>query len=437
MWSQGLKKCFKGSHSGFTFLFPSIFAFFIALPVGQIFNFRTVVMPPLSSQAQAKTLSSFTHSDRSHRIAVTAFFFIFGFCFASWASRIPVIQHELGLTETQLGVVLFALPIGLFISLPVSGWLISRQGSKKVVCIAALSYACILVAIGFTEKIYQLVAVLFVFGFAGNMGNISVNTQAVGVEYLYKRNIMASFHGIWSLAGFAGAAVGTLMNGLQIDPGYHFLIVLTFSIAIFLTAARFLLNKDPETKEDAPVLALPHKSLISLGLIAFCSMLCEGAMFDWSGIYFKKVVLAKPSLVTAGYTAFMSTMALSRFVADYFTFKYGFKRIIQLSGLTVMVGLLLAVLFPNVYMATVGFLLVGVGVSSIVPLVYSAAGKSKILSPGVALASVSTISFFGFLIGPPLIGLLAGISSLRLSFAVIAVMGLIVTIIASISKDKY
>lgn len=394
-------------------------------------------MPALLSPAQPVMLKTHTYSNRSHRIAAAVFFFIFGFCFASWASRIPVIQQKLGLSETQLGMVLFALPIGLFISLPVSGWLVSRKGSKKVVCIAALGYACILVTLGFAEKTFQLVLALFAFGFAGNMGNISVNTQAVGVESLYKRNIMASFHGIWSLAGFSGAAAGSLMNGLGIAPGYHFLIVLTFVVSIFLVAARFLLHKDNQAKENPPFFALPHKSLLSLGLIAFCSMLCEGAMFDWSGIYFKKVILAKPSLVGAGYTAFMSTMALSRFVADYFTSKYGFTRIVQASGLIIMAGLSLAVLMPYLYTAIAGFLLTGIGVSSIVPLVYSAAGKSKILSPGIALASVSTISFFGFLIGPPLIGVLAGISSLRLSFAVIALMGLSVSVLATISKEKY
>lgn len=377
-----------------------------------------------------------TYSNRAHRIAVAAFFFIFGFCFASWASRIPVIQQKLGLTDTELGLILFSLPAGLFISLPISGWLVSRKGSKTIVCVAAIAYSCILVGLGFANETFQLIAALFAFGFAGNMGNIAVNTQAVGVEQLYKRNIMASFHGIWSLAGFSGAAFGTFMNGAGITPGYHFLSVLTFSVCVFVVAARFLVQQDRKTDENPPLFALPHKSLLTLGLIAFCSMLCEGAMFDWGGIYFKKVVLAKPSLVGVGYTAFMSTMALSRFFADYFTSRYGFKRIIQVSGIIIMVGLLLAVLMPQIYTAIAGFLLVGVGVSSIVPLVYSAAGRSKILSPGIALASVSTISFFGFLIGPPLIGLLAGIASLRLSFAVIALMGLIVSILATITKNR-
>jgi MFS family permease len=378
-----------------------------------------------------------TYSNKAHRLAVAAFFFIAGFCFASWASRIPTIQQKLGLSEPELGVVLFALPVGLLISLPLSGWLVSRKGSKAIAGIAVASYACILVTLGLAEKTSHLVAGLFCFGLAGNMSNISVNTQAVGVEALYKRNIMGSFHGIWSLAGFTGAAFGSFLSGLGLVPAHHFTVVLIIAMLIFLVAFRYLISTDVQAKEATPMFAVPDKSLLTLGLIAFCSMLCEGAMFDWSGIYFKKVVMAKPSLVGAGYTAFMSTMALSRFAADYFTYKYGFKLIIQVSGLIIMSGLSLAVLFPGFYTSVIGFLLVGVGVSSIVPLVYSAAGRSKQLSPGIALASVSTISFFGFLIGPPLIGLLAGISSLRLSFAVIAFMGLAVTVLATINKEKY
>lgn len=391
---------------------------------GSLLIFSTIIMTP-------------TFSNRAYRFAVAAFFFILGFCFASWASRIPLIQQKLALSDVELGVVLFALPAGLFVSLPISGWLVSRKGSKNVVCFASITYGCILVTLGLAESTFQLVAGLFCFGLAGNMCNIAVNTQAVGVEALYQRNIMASFHGIWSLAGFTGAAFGTFLSGLHIVPSVHFTFVLIISILIFLPSSRFLIVKDAQVKEHPPLFAMPDKSLLKLGLIAFCSMLCEGAMFDWSGIYFKKVVEAPSSLVGAGYTAFMSTMALSRFVADYFTSRYGFKRIIQVSGLLIMTGLLLAVILPRFPTALAGFFLVGTGVSSIVPLVYSAAGKSKILSPGIALASVSTISFFGFLIGPPLIGLLAGISSLRLSFAVIALMGLSVTILATINKEKY
>lgn len=371
---------------------------------------------------------------KQHRHAVTAFFFLFGFCFASWASRIPAIQQNLHLNEATLGLVLFALPAGLFVSLPIAGFLVAKYGSRTVLACSASAYAFILVAIGLAHSTMQLAIILFCFGLAGNMANISLNTQAVGVEALYKRSIMATFHGIWSLAGFAGAALGTAMVATAIVPSIHFSAVCTIAIVMLLLSFRYLLPADVKTADTQPLFAWPDKSLLTLGLIAFCSMICEGAMFDWSGVYFKKVVQVKASLVGAGYTAFMCTMAASRFVADYFTTRLGFKRVIQISGLFTTSGLLLAVALPGFVTAIIGFLLVGIGVSSIVPLVYSAAGRSSTMSPGVALAAVSTIGFLGFLFGPPAIGLLASISSLRLSFSVIALMGLSVTLLVTFSS---
>ena len=376
-------------------------------------------------------------SRKSNRIGVAAIFFIYGFTFASWASRIPSIQQKLGLSETQLGILLFTLPVGLFISLPLSGWLVTKYGSKMIVIIAAVAYSIILVLIGNVQYVYQLVIILFLFGLAGNMGNISVNTQAVGVEAIFKKPIMGSFHGIWSLAGFIGAAFGTLMIGNMVQPRIHFLFVFFICLIILVSSFKFLLKKDVVSEGAHPLFALPDRSLVVLGGIAFCSMICEGTMFDWSGIYFHKVVKAPPALIGAGYTAFMSTMAFSRFFSDHITRKIGFKKTIQLSGFLIMTGLLISVLFPYLYSALAGFLLVGAGVSSIVPQVYSAAGKSKKLSPGIALAAVSSIGFLGFLIGPPLIGVLAGISSLRLSFTIIAFMGLMVTVLVSVTKESY
>jgi MFS family permease len=197
---------------------------------------------------------------------------------------------------------------------------------------------------------------------------------------------------------------------------------------------RYILKEDAGSNTGQPIFAKPDKSLINLGIIAFCSMICEGAMFDWSGVYFKKVVMADEAWLGAGYTAFMSTMAFGRFLADWLTGRFGIKRILQASGVFTASGLLIAVLFPNLVTAILGFLLVGLGVSSVVPLVYSAAGKSKVVSPGVALAAVSTIGFLGFLCGPPMIGLVAGATSLRISFVIIAAMGLSVTIVSSKSQ---
>jgi MFS family permease len=225
------------------------------------------------------------------------------------------------------------------------------------------------------------------------------------------------------------------MIGYGVDPLPHFALITALIVGGVLVATRYILPADANGQPtDQPVFVLPDKSLLTLGLIAFCSMICEGAMFDWSGVYFHDIVRAEKAWVGAGYTAFMSTMAAGRFVADRFTSYFGRARTLQLSGFLTASGLLLAVVLPQLGPALVGFLLVGLGVSSVVPLVYGAAGRSTVMSPGVALAAVSTVGFLGFLIGPPLIGLVAGATSLRISFSIIAVMGLSIALLAGKTK---
>jgi MFS family permease len=368
---------------------------------------------------------------RAHRIAVSCFFFLAGLCFSSWASRIPDIQLKLHLDNAGLGAVLLALPTGLMTSLPLAGWLVTKYGSRPVALVAALLYAIILPTLGLVHEVWQLVACLFVFGMSGNHLNISINTQAIGTEALYGRTIMASYHGIWSVAGFSGAAIGTLFIRLGWAPYQHFLVITALAFLIVLAASGRLIPRDAHAGGSQPIFAWPDRSLINLGIIAFCSMICEGAMFDWSGVYFQKVIHPPHGLVAIGYTAFMSTMASGRFLGDWLTTKWGIKRILQLSGALTATGLLIAIGFPWFFPAIAGFLLVGAGVSSVVPLVYSAAGRSKVLSPGVALAAVSTIGYLGFLFGPPFIGFIAQVFNLRASLGLIAILGSCIVIMAS------
>ncbi|MBC7887493.1 MAG: MFS transporter [Ferruginibacter sp.] len=367
--------------------------------------------------------------NRAHRISVSTFFFIAGFTFASWASRIPDIKTTLQLSDAGLGGVLFALPLGLMISMPVSGYVVTRFGSSRIVIITALFYPLTLILLGLAPTAWLLSAVLFVFGFWGNLFNISVNTQAVGVEALYGRSIMASFHGLWSLAGFTGAATGTLMVAVHLSPFIHFCIICATAFLLVFISFKYTLPHNNGNNRQ-PVFAKPDASILKLGLIAFGCLVCEGTMFDWSGVYFQKVVKVPASYTTLGYVAFMSSMAAGRFIADWLVTKSGVKTMLQLSGIIITTGLLTAVIFPYIIPATIGFLLVGLGVSSVVPLIYGLAGKSKTMLPGVALAAVSTIGFLGFLVGPPMIGFIAGAFNLRWSFTVIALIGLATTILA-------
>lgn len=384
----------------------------------------------------AEITLSIDHQRRAYRLAVGTLFFLQGLCFATWASRIPSITQTLHLSDAVLGVVLFALPIGSMAALPFAGWMVTRWGSKRVATNSLLLYSLLLLAIGLSNSIALLVASLVLFGMAGNTANIAINTQAVGVEARYGRNIMASFHGLWSLAGFTAAGIGTYMIGRSVLPFNHFLLVTGAILAGVAAAFQYLLPNEEKGPGKQPLFVKPDSALLRLGIIAFCCMICEGAMFDWSGIYFQRVVEADRDWIGAGYTAFMSTMAAGRFLADGVVARIGFRKTIVLSGVLITAGLLLAVLFPSLPAAITGFFIVGFGVSSVVPLVYSEAGKSRRVSPGMALAAVSSIGFIGFLIGPPLIGVVAGLFGLRLSFGIIALIGLGVALMVGLPKRK-
>jgi MFS family permease len=384
----------------------------------------------------ADLLVTLNQSKRAYRLAVSCLFFLQGICFATWASRIPSIQQSLNLPDAFLGMILFSLPVGSLLGLPLAGWLVTKYGSKKIATNAILLYCILLVFIGLTPNVPALIACLVFFGMTGNIANIAINTQAVGVEAIYQRNIMASFHGLWSLAGFTAAGIGTFMIGKGIIPVKHFLIIAVLIMAGIAACFAYLLPEEEKKTSSGPLFVKPDKSLITLGITAFCCMMCEGAMFDWSGIYFQKVVKADKALIGAGYTAFMSTMATGRFIADWVKGRLGFKKTVQLSGSLIAIGLLIAVIFPALITSIIGFLIVGFGVSSVVPLVYSEAGKSKHISPGMALAAVSSIGFLGFLAGPPIIGLVAGIFSLRISFLIISCIGILVILITRSRKTS-
>jgi len=371
---------------------------------------------------------------RANRVAVSVFFFIAGLSFASWTSRIPDIKIKLNLNEAALGSILFALPVGLMASLPVSGYLVTRLGSRRVVISSALSGICMLMLIGLTTQVWQLVTCLFIYGFCNNMLNISMNTQAVGVEAKYGRSLMASFHGTWSLGGFTGTLLGLLMGSLKIVPPYHFLIILCGVFIAIAIVYRYLQLNDISHDTGKPIFVKPDSAILKLGIIAFCSMVSEGCMFDWSGVYFQKVIGATSGLVLVGSVSFMGMMAAIRLVGDKLITKFGIKSMLQISGCVIAAGLLIAVIFPYMVSAALGFLLVGFGVALIVPMVYGLAGKSKTMAPGVALAAVSSIGFIGFLAGPPLIGFIAQLSSLRVSFSLIALLGFCTTIMATFSK---
>lgn len=358
----------------------------------------------------------------SARLSVAVMFLINGFVFAAWASRIPVIQQNLQLSAGELGSVLLGTPVGSLLSLPVAGWLTARFGSKYVTVAAAFANCCILPLIALMPSGAALAAMLFLFGSAGDILNIGMNAQAVAVENRLGKPIMSSFHGLYSAGGMLGAASGGLAAEAGLTPWKHFLTAAAVGLVLLSIFYRRLLPDDLPAKSHKPLFAKPDALLWRLGLIAFFCMLGEGAMADWSSVFLAEVSRTTAGLSTLGYTAFTTGMVTGRFLGDRLAQRLGQERLIRTSGLLAGSGMSLALLVATPAWVIVGFGMVGLGLATVVPTVYGAAGRSPNMSAGVAIAAVSTVGYTGFLIGPPLIGWIADFSGLRTALVVVAVL---------------
>ena len=393
-----------------------------------------------------KPLKAYKEAKQSYlnriRIAVSMFYFSMGLTFATWASRIPSIKETLGLTEADLGTILFAIPVGQLVMMPFSGKIVIRYGSRNVVTLGILFYILSMTTLGLATQVWQLMLSLFFFGIFSNLTNISVNTQGILIEGLCRRPIMSAFHGAWSLAGFTGALIGLGMVNLKWSPLYHFAAVAVLLYAAIFANFRYLVKTKPakpkklEQEKKRSLLPKINPALAWLGVIGFCSMVSEGIMFDWSGVYFEDVIKAPKSLVIVGYASFMSMMASGRFIGDKITQRFGRKRVLAFSGFLISGGMYIAVFFPYIIPAALGFMLVGLGVSTVVPGVYSLAGKTPGIEPSQALTAVSSISFLGFLLGPPVIGYIAHAVGLKMSFAIIGVFGVCIALFVNKIKEE-
>lgn len=378
-----------------------------------------------------------TRSPKQLRIGAAIFFFISGFGYSTWASRIPTIKQALHLNEAQLGTALFALPIGLMLTMPLTSKLLTRYSSRAVMLFGSLFLSVILVLIGFANSLWQLILVLLLFGSARNLMTLSINTQGVAVQALYKKSIMATFHGIWSMAGFAGAAVGLVMVYFNVIPAWHFIAVSILLVAFTLYFIGDTLLQKPIPQSGRPVFSLPGKYLLKFSLICFACMACENTMYDWSALYFQKEVNPDKTIATAAFVIYLVAMTTGRFFGDRVVTKLGIKTVLKFSGLFILCGLLVAVALPYTVTAGFGFVLVGFGVSCIVPMVFSLAGKSKNMSSSSALASISTVGYLGFVLVPPFVGYIAHAASLRLSFGIIALFGgMIVYFVSKLDDDN-
>lgn len=385
------------------------------------------------------------------RYAVLSFFLAQGLCFSTWASRIPDIKELFTVHDALYwGMVLFMIPVGKFIAIPLAGYLVSKLGSRMMVPLSIMGYALSLFAIGTAFNIYMLGVFLFCFGVFWNLCDISLNTQGIGVERFYGRTIMASFHGGWSLAACLGALIGFIMIVFTISPFWHFTFVAVLILLITMTSSKYLqkevvVAEDESVKEEASnkwtYIRRPEMLLIQLGLVGLFALVVESAMFDWSGVYFESV-LQVPKSLQIGFLVFMVMMTVGRFLANYAYRALGKQRVLQWSGAFIFVGFFLSALLGNsfdsmalkVIVNSLGFMLVGLGISSMVPTIYSLVGAKSNTPVGIALTILSSISFIGSLMAPLLIGAISQAFNMVYAYLAVGLLGLCILLMTSFCK---
>lgn len=376
------------------------------------------------------------NSLKKSRLSISLLFFLCGINFATWATRIPNFKENLNLSDGELGSILVGLPLGSIISLPIAGKLITLYSSRTISLLAVFLYMIILPSLGLINQPIALFIGLFGFGMAGDILNIAMNTQVIALEEKMNKIIMSSFHAIFSL----GLMVGSLIGGIFIKHVTileHFIIITLFNVlSIFLFYPNLLKDEKKENSENSHfnIFKFPKK-LIILSIIGLCGMLTEGAMADWIPLYFKEYALDNPYNFTIGFTSFGIAMVLGRILGDWISNRYGIKKILTLSGFLISMGMAIMLLVENYITKTLGCFIIGMGISTIVPLVYSAAGKTKEIAPSIAIAGVSTIAYAGFLAGPPLIGFISELSKLPVALSIFIILGITASMISINSKS--
>jgi MFS family permease len=367
---------------------------------------------------------------RKERWITLIFFFLSGIITASWSSRIPDVQQGLGMNNAAWGTVLFIVPIGLITGLSFSSWLVARFGTRRIMVLSCIGTALTLCLAGLARTAAQLMVALYFMGAMRTILNISANTHSVMVQKLYDRPIVSTFHGVWSGACFLAAGIGTVMIVNNVVPTLHFLIISAGAVVATLLLWERHKGRPQGTADKRPFFVKPDRYLFLLGLTAFCSMLCEGAMFDWGVNYFEKAVRPGKEWVTTGYTAFIIAMALGRLAGDRAIASFGYHNLLLSCGVLMALGFLLAATFPVLWPAAFGFLLIGLGDSVLVPIIYSLSAQTHKMPAGYALASVTLIGYTGFLLGPLLIGYISEALSMQWAFGIISLFSLAITFLA-------
>ncbi len=374
----------------------------------------------------------------TQRLATRLSFFSLGFATAAWAPLIPFAQQRLNLNHADFGLLLLCMGIGSMIAMPATGALVKRWGCRPLIAVALMLLMMLLPSLTMWNSIVTMAVALFIFGSAAGCLGVAINLQAVVVEKHSLRALMSSFHGMCSLGGLTGAMLVTALLAVGLSPLMSTLSVVMILLVIGAVAIPSCLTSfEQDEKPHVDTTVAPKKNyrpngiIVLIGMMCFIAFLSEGAAMDWGGIYLTSKYQLNPAFAGLAYTFFALSMTTGRFTGHILLKQLGEKSIVTYSAIVAAIGMAVIVTAPVWQVVILGYALLGLGCSNIVPVMFSRVGRQNVMPKAAALSLVSTIAYTGSLTGPALIGLIGEWTSLG---AVLSGVAILLSIIALLNR---
>lgn len=372
---------------------------------------------------------------RRARVAVAACFFLNAVFYANVVPRLPDVKAELGLTNASLGAALAAMPLGALLAALSSAALIRRFTSASVATWGLVLLGIALSGVAVAPNWPALAAALLVAGALDAVIDVAQNAHGLRVQRLYRRSILNAFHAYWSIGAVCGGLLGSVAAGLQVPLPAHLATSAVLFGLVAAAARRSMLPGDddadrepePEPAPGSAARAVRRTALLAvaaLGVLGVCGAFVEDAGASWSALYLRSELGAGAALAGLGFVALQGAMTIGRLTGDRVVDRFGQRRVAQAGGAVIAAGMGLALAFPSVPSTLAGFALAGLGVATLIPAVYHAADELPGLRRGTGLAVVNWLLRIGFLLSPPVIGVLADATSLRVALLAVVAAGL-------------
>lgn len=364
------------------------------------------------------------------RLATRLAFLVAGFGIACWAPLVPFAKTRLGVDDGILGLLLLSLGIGSVLAMLLTGVMSARYGSRPIIIAGGLGLALVLPFLAIASSPATLALALFAFGAALGSIDVAMNIHAVEVERAASRPLMSGFHALFSIGGFAGAALMTALLSLQLGALTCTLICSALMlIAMLVTSPRLLRSAQVQ---EGPLFVLPHGSVLLLALLSAITFLVEGAMLDWGALLVIGAGLVSEAQGGAGYIVFSIAMTIGRLGGDAVVARIGDRATLLWGSIIAIAGFVVLLTAPVAAVAMAGFLLIGLGASNLVPVLFRRAAKQTVMPTGLAVAAITTAGYAGILIGPAGVGFVARVSGLPMAFWLLAALMALVTLSAGV-----